>query len=153
MTRQPAPEREKLAEQAALYLRTLRQLHIDFARQLEPILAEQFGIDFRLYFIIRHIELGAVHPGALSKALYLPNSVITRHLDQIVERGFMERSLDSEDSRRIKLTLTAEGLRVAREAHRTICDIVGTRLERLTPPKREAFVSALAVLAADGEEK
>lgn len=151
MTKQPAPEREKLAEQAALYLQAYRKLHMDFARQFEPILAAQYGIDARLYFIIRNIELGAVHPGALSKALYLPNSVITRHLDQIVERGFLERSLDPDDSRRIKLTLTAEGLRVARQAHRTICDIVGARLERLTPPKREAFLSALAVLTADGD--
>ncbi len=151
MTKAPSPEREKLAEQAAFYLRSLRHLQQDFMRQLEPILAEQYGIDFRVYFIIKHIEMGAVHPGAISKALHLPNSVITRHLDQIVERGLLERSLDTDDSRRIKLTLTKEGERVAREAHRTTCGIVGERLERLAPARREAFLAALSELADASE--
>jgi len=148
-----SPERDKLADQAALYLRTMQQLHQGLARQVEPVLTEQHGIDFRLYFIIRNIESGAVHPGALSKILRLPNSVVTRHLDQVVERGLLERSLDPDDSRRIKLTLTKEGQRVAREAHRTICGIVGARLERLAPARREAFLSAFSALAADGDEE
>lgn len=152
MTKSPAPEREKLAEQAALFMRNLRQLQMDFAIEIEPILAEQYAIDMRLYLIMRRIEMGAAHPGTLAKLLNLPNSVITRHLDQIVERGLMERSLDPDDSRRIKLTLTKEGERVARETHRTICGIVGARLERLTQARREGFLSALSVLAADTEE-
>lgn len=153
MNKQISPERDKLADQAALYLRTMQQLHQGFARQLEPVLAEQHGIDFRLYFIIKNIEAGAVHPGALSKILRLPNSVVTRHIDQVVERGLLERSLDPEDSRRIKLTLTKEGQRITREAHRTICGIIGTRLERLAPARRDAFLSALAALAADDDQK
>jgi DNA-binding MarR family transcriptional regulator len=142
-------ERDKLLDQAALYLKTMQQLHQGLARHLAPILEEQYSIDFRLYFILKHIEGGAVHPGAISKAVHLPNSVITRHLDQLVERGLLERSLDPEDSRRIKLTLTKEGQRVVRESNRTICTIVSTRLERLAPARRDAFLSAFAALATD----
>lgn len=144
-------ERDKLLDQAAVYLKTMQQLHQGLARQLAPILEEQYNIDFRLYFILKHIEGGAVHPGAISKAIHLPNSVITRHLDQLVERGLLERSLDPEDSRRIKLTLTKEGQRVVRESNRTICSIVSTRLERLAPARREAFLSAFSALATDSE--
>lgn len=148
----PLPsDRDKLYDQAALYLRTMQQLHQGLARQLAPILESQYNIDFRLYFILKHIEGGAVHPGAISKAIHLPNSVITRHLDQLVERGLLERSLDAEDSRRIKLTLTKEGQRVVRESNRTICGIVGTRLERLAPARRDTFLSAFAALATDEE--
>lgn len=143
------PERDKLADQAASYVSTMQQLQRNILRQLGPSLTEQYGIDFRLYAIIRQIDSGAVHPGAISKILYLPNSVITRHLDQIVDKGMVERSLDSEDSRKIRLTLTKEGQRVAREAHRTICGLVGARLKSLPPAKREAFLAALATLAAD----
>lgn len=144
-------ERDKLLDQAALYLKTMQQLHQGLARQLAPILEEQYNIDFRLYFILKHIEGGAVHPGAISKAINLPNSVITRHLDQLVERGLLERSLDAEDSRRIKLTLTKDGQRVVRESNRTICGIVGTRLERLAPARRDAFLSAFSALSTDTE--
>jgi DNA-binding MarR family transcriptional regulator len=144
-------ERDKLLDQAALYLKTMQQLHQGLARQLAPILEAQYNIDFRLYFILKHIEGGTVHPGAISKAIHLPNSVITRHLDQLVERGLLERSLDAEDSRRIKLTLTKDGQRVVRESNRTICGIVGARLERLAPARRDAFLSAFAALATDTE--
>jgi DNA-binding MarR family transcriptional regulator len=144
-------ERDKLLDQAALYLKTMQQLHQGLGRKVAPILEEQFNIDFRLYFILKHIEGGAVHPGAISKAIHLPNSVITRHLDQLVERGLLERSLDAEDSRRIKLTLTKDGQRVVRESNRTICGIVGARLERLAPARRDAFLSAFAALATDTE--
>ena len=151
MNKQPSSDREKLADQAATYLRNMQQLHQGFARELEPIISAEYGIDFRNYFIIRQIEKGAVHPGAISKLLHLPNSVITRHLDQVVELGLLERSLDPDDSRKIRLTLTKDGQRVAREAHRTICNIIGARLERLAPARREAFLAALAVLVADPE--
>ncbi|MBY0511958.1 MAG: MarR family transcriptional regulator [Rhodospirillaceae bacterium] len=144
-------DRDKLLDQAALYLKTMQQLHQGLARQLAPILDEQYNIDFRLYFILKHIEGGAVHPGAISKAIHLPNSVITRHLDQLVERGLLERSLDAEDSRKIKLTLTKDGQRVVRESNRTICGIVGTRLERLAPARRDAFLSAFSALSTDSE--
>ena len=149
MNKQPVSDRDKLAEQAASYMRSMQHLAQGFTRSVEPVLLEQHGIDVRLYIIIREIDAGSVHPGAISKLTRLPNSVITRHLDQIVAKGLLERSLDPDDSRKIKLTLTKEGQRVAREAHRTICNIVGARLERLTPVKREAFLSTLAILATD----
>jgi DNA-binding MarR family transcriptional regulator len=150
----PLPsERGKLADQAATFLRMMQQLHQAMGRALAPLLEEEHGIDFRLYFLLKHIEAGAVHPGAISKAVHLPNSVITRHLDQLVERGLLERSLDSEDSRRIKLTLTKDGQRVAKDANRTVCNIVGARLERLPIARREAFLAAFSDLASDVEQK
>ncbi len=149
MSKPATSERDTLADQAASYLRDIQQLHRGAARQLTPILADQFGIDFRLYIIIRQIDSGAVHPGAISKLLNLHNSVITRHLDQVVDKGLVERSLDPDDSRKILLTLTKDGQRVAREAHRATCTIVGAQLERLPAAKREAFLSALVILVAD----
>ena len=61
----------------------------------------------------------------------------------------MFNSLMTELSTGLSLTLTKDGQRVAREAHRATCTIVGAQLERLPAAKREAFLSALAILAAD----
>ncbi len=147
----PLPsERFKLADQAAAFLREMQGLHQSLFRQLVPVL-EQHGIDPRLYFLLKHIEQGAIHPGAIAKAVHLPNSVVTRHLDQLVDRGLLERSLDAEDSRRIKLTLTKDGVRVARDASRTVCNIVAARLDRLPAARRDAFLAAFSDLARDGE--
>lgn len=145
------PDREKLAEQAMTYLRLTHQLAQAHVRKLAPVLVEQHGIDVRLYFIIKQIESGLVYPSEISKSVQLPNSVITRHLDQLAARGLLERSLDAEDSRRIRLTLTKEGERVVREATRTISGIVAMTLERLPPARREAFLAALEALVPTPE--
>ena len=141
-------ERAKSADQAAAFLRDMQSLHQGLLRELMPVLDEH-GIDPRLFSLLKLIERGAIHPGAISKAVHLPNSVVTRHIDQLVERGLLERSLDAEDSRRIKLTMTKEGLRVAREANRAVCNVVGTRLERIPASRREIFLAAFADLARD----
>jgi DNA-binding MarR family transcriptional regulator len=141
-------DRGKSVEQAASFLREMQSLHQMMLRELSPVL-DEFGIDPRLYMMLKQIEGGAVHPGAISKAVHLPNSVVTRHIDQLVERGLLERSLDTEDSRRIKLTLTKEGQRVTREATRTVFDVVGARIERIPASRREVFLTTFADLARD----
>jgi DNA-binding MarR family transcriptional regulator len=152
VTKSPASPRAKsaaAADQASVFLRNMMRLQQGLLRRLVPMLEQDHDIDFRLYFILRHIGDGAVHPGAISKITHLPNSVITRHIDQLVAKGLLKRSLDPEDSRRIKLTLTAAGARVAREAHRTICALVGKPLEKLPAGERNAFLQVFAQLADD----
>ena len=134
-------------DQASLFLRTMMRLQQGLLRRLAPILEEGYGIDFRLYFILRQIEYGAVHPGMISKITQLPNSVITRHLDQLEDRGLISRTLDAEDSRRIKLILTSEGARVSRDAHRTISGKVGEPLEKISAADRATFLNVFAQLA------
>ena len=141
-------EKAKAADQAATFLRDVQSLHQVILRELAPVL-EEYHIDPRLFSLLKHIENGAVHPGAISKAVHLPNSVVTRHIDQLVERGLLERSLDTEDSRRIKLTLTKDGQRVTREATRTVCNVIGARLERIPASRREVFLATYADLARD----
>lgn len=148
MKKASPPERAKSAEQAAAFLRDMQSLHQIVLRELEPVL-EEYGIDPRLFSLLKQIERGAIHPGAISKAVHLPNSVVTRHIDQLADRGLLERSLDTEDSRRIKLTLTKEGMRVLRETTRTVCNVVGARLERIPANRREIFLSTTAELASD----
>ena len=137
------------AEPAAFFLRTMQRLHQGLLRQVAPVLEQEHGLDFRLYSILRLIDTGVVHPGAISKMTYLPNSVVTRHIDQLAEKGLLERSLDPDDSRRIKLTLTPDGHRLAREANRTICAIVGRPLEHMAASERDAFLNTLVKLADD----
>lgn len=141
-------ERAKSADLAAGFLRDMQSLHQIILRELAPVL-EEYDIDPRLFSLLKQIERGVIHPGAISKAVHLPNSVVTRHIDQLVDRGLLERSLDTEDSRRIKLTLTKEGLRVAREATRTVCNVIGARLERIPASRRDVFLATFADLARD----
>ena len=149
MAKPDVPGQAKLAEQAELYLRSMQQLHEGVVRQLSPILTEKHGMDLRNYFILALVGKGCVYPGAISQSLHLPNSIITRHLDQLVARGFLERDLDPQDSRRIKLSLTRVGRRVSKEASQTFTTILGSRLKRVSPGRRKDFLSTLSELAND----
>jgi DNA-binding MarR family transcriptional regulator len=140
--------KNKLLGQAETYLRLMHKLSQTLARELVPMLEERYQIDLRLAVILQYIEGGvAQHPSALAQELYLPKSIITRHLDQLVALGLLQRSIDPEDSRRIKLILTREGLRLARDASSTIFSIVARRLERITPAQRETLLSIFTDLA------
>ncbi len=141
-------EKARSADLAAAFLRDMQSLHQIVLRELVPVL-EQYDIDPRMFSLLKQVERGVIHPGAISKAIHLPNSVVTRHIDQLVDRGLLERSLDTEDARRIKLTLTKDGSRVAREATRTVCNVIGARLERIPASRRDVFLATFADLARD----
>jgi len=143
---------DRLAEETTTFLRDMHHFNKGIARRLSPILEREHGIDLRLYFIIKYIENGIIHPSAISQASHLPNSVITRHIDQLVERKYLTRSLDPEDSRRIRLILTDEGARIAHAADASLTRIAGSPLERISEERREVFLSVLSELAGAVED-
>ncbi len=139
------------SEEATTFLRNMHHFNRGIARRLTPIIENEHGIDLRLYFILKYIEKGAIHPSAISQATHLPNSVVTRHIDQLVERGMLQRSLDPDDSRRIRLIVTDEGKRIAHDADVSLSRIVEVQLERIPADRRQIFLSVLADLAGEIE--
>ena len=129
------------------YLSAMQKLNESLARELVPSL-DRYGIDFRRYIILRRIEGGMLYPGAIARSMFLPKSIISRHIDQLEVDGLLERKLDVEDSRRIELILKRKGLDLVRDAHCVICDVVAKKLERLSPQRREALIAGLFELSA-----
>jgi len=116
-------------------------------RRLLPILEDQCGIDFRLYMVLRHVENGTINPGAIAKAMFLPKTVMARHIDHLVKRALLKRTLDAHDSRRINLSLTRKGRSLVAHAHQTISHIVEEQLDELKSDERDIFIAAFARLA------
>lgn len=73
-------------------------------------------------------------------------------IDRLVKMGFVLRSKDKEDARRVRLRLSAAGARI-KEAQ-TVLDpeLVSAMLERLTPEEREIGLRGLALLAGAAQE-
>lgn len=144
--------RSEADDEATAFLRNMHQFNRGISRKLTPIVEQEHGIDLRLYFILKYIEHGVIHPSAISQATHLPNSVITRHIDQLVERGLLQRSLDTEDSRRTRLLLTDDGLRIAHAADASLSRIVHAQLNRVPADRRGIFLSVLSELAGEVEK-
>jgi DNA-binding MarR family transcriptional regulator len=80
-------------------------------------------------------------------------STMSLHIERLVRRGCVSRERAAEDGRRLKLRITAAGLRL-REA-KSVLDPARVRalLARLTPSERKEGIRGLALLAKAGAEQ
>jgi len=135
------------ANEAAAFLQNLHTLKIGIAHQASPILERECDLDLRLCVILHTVAEGKVHPSEIAQTCCLPNSLISKHLDQLEKKGLISRSLDPKDTRRIRLTLTRDGKRVTRELTPIFTSLVGERLSRIPAARRKVFLAVLAELA------
>jgi DNA-binding MarR family transcriptional regulator len=152
----PSPqntERPDPNSEVSTFLRNLHGLNMSIVQQLSPVLEEKQGIDLRLYYILHAIDNGAVHPGAIAQVMKLPNSLVTKHLDQLAQKSLLERSIDSEDSRRIRISLTKKGIDLMNGSDNILTVMVGQRLARIVDDQRANFIATLGALAGDSEKK
>jgi DNA-binding MarR family transcriptional regulator len=146
-------ERPDPTSEVSTFLRHLHGLNMSIVQQLSPILESRQGIDLRLYYILHAIDNGAVHPGAIAQVMKLPNSLVTKHLDQLAQKSLLERSIDSEDSRRIRISLTKKGADLMNSSDGILQGLVVGRLERIPDDQRANFLKTLVALAGDSETK
>lgn len=128
-------------------------LNMSIVQELSPILENRQGIDLRLYFILHIVDQGTIYPSAIAQAIRLPNSLVTKHLDQLSQKGLLERSMDPDDSRRIRVSLTSEGIRVMTGADSVLAEQVGERLSRVSEQRRAAFLATLIDLAHEPDRR
>ncbi len=146
-------DRQDLRGEASTFLRNMHGLNMSIVQQLSPFLESRQGIDLRLYYILHCIHNGAVHPGAIAQEMRLPNSLVTKHLDQLADRRLLERNIDPHDSRRIRVNLTAEGLAIMNGSDDILAGLVRERLARIPAERRAVFLATLVELAGHTEKK
>jgi DNA-binding MarR family transcriptional regulator len=102
-------------------------------------------------FAMSALSQSDVSAGDLGRWLGVSKQAVSQLLDTLVLRGYVDRSIDSADRRRMRLTLTARGAKVAgvcREAvdtvDRLIVETVGSRYVEHT----RATLTAIMELAA-----
>ncbi len=145
--------RSDLASEVSTFLRHLHGLNMSIVQQLSPVLEQKQGIDLRLYYFLHAIDNGAVHPGAIAQVMKLPNSLVTKHLDQLSQKGFVERHIDAQDSRRIRISLTDSGKSIMDGSDAILSGMVGQRLACIPDAQRGNFITTLVALAGDPEQK
>jgi DNA-binding MarR family transcriptional regulator len=145
-------DKQRLTDESSTFLRNLHRLNMSIVQQLSPMLEDRQGIDLRLYYILHCIDGGAVHPGAIAQEMRLPNSLVTKHLDQLADLSLLERSIDSQDSRRIRIKLTDAGLAVMHGSDEILSEQVRERLARIPNAKRTGFLATLVELASHSEK-
>ena len=92
--------------------------------KIVPVLERHHNADFFDFMVLNLIDEGNIHPGAIAEKIVVQPSKISRALEDLAKRGLVKRSLDAEDSRRVRLELTVEGQKVLREVYATIRTIL-----------------------------
>ena len=92
--------------------------------------------------------LGTATQRELAARLNLDESTVSRLVDHLVQRGWLERAVDEHNRRRSRLTLTAEGRAVLAD----ICQASAAKFrliqERIPPERRKQVLDALETLIA-----
>jgi DNA-binding MarR family transcriptional regulator len=127
---------------------------VPFVRELiaaeEPVLAAH-GLTMWGYVVLVTLDRGALRTqAALAEAINADKTRIIRTLDELQERGYIERLPDPDDRRARLLAITEEGRALKDAAQAEIQRGEERWLKALSPDERRVFLRVLRRMAADG---
>ena len=91
-------------------------------------------------------EAGAASQAELSRRTGIYRSDMVGVLNELAERGLVERMADPDDRRRNVITITTQGRRRLRRLDNVLDDLHDELLAPLTPAERDQFVHLLTRL-------
>lgn len=116
-------------------------------RNVAPILEREHQMDFGDFMALNTIDRGANYPGLLCERTSISPSGISRMLEHLTKRDLLRRSLDTEDSRRVRLEITPKGFEVLNATRNTMARLVERGLVTLPQEQVKAFIDTLVHLA------
>jgi DNA-binding MarR family transcriptional regulator len=115
-----------------------------FAERLEPL-----DLNPRTFALLRHIEAAEGEPQhALAEALRVPPSRMVALLDELEERGLVERRPHPTDRRARSLYLTGAGRRLLERAKKIAAEHEAELCADLSATERKQLLALLGRLAA-----
>lgn len=114
----------------------------------QPVLAAH-GLTMWAYVVLLHLDAGPARgQGVLAQEIGADKTRIIAVLDDLQERGLIERRPDPADRRARLLALTTEGRRLRDAAQAEIQAQEDRLLAKLPAADRRGFLNALTALAA-----
>ncbi len=115
---------------------------------------EQAGFSIYQYGVLATLSEGACGTQAtLADVLHLDRSLLVGVLDELEERGLVERQRDLNDRRRHAVSLTSEGKRQLVKLRKLVKGIEEAVLEPLEQRSRDSLHKALLTLAVHNDPR
>ncbi len=129
---------------------TLQQLTYDLVRysaMCDRVCTEQLGITGAQGYTILAIPDGdSISMNDLSLKMKLASSTMTRMVDQLVQRGLVDRQPDAEDRRVVRVRLTARGRQAKDQLHGTLQGFFSQVLQAVPEGERATMLRSLETL-------
>lgn len=90
-------------------------------------------------------------PAELARSLCVDTGAVTRTLDRLEAKGFVQRERDSEDRRVVKIVLTDTGMAATSRILPIIADTLNLHLQGFSDDEFRMLVSLLKRMIANGE--
>ena len=109
--------------------------HLPAVRGLDEMSGGEY---FVLHFLLRHG--GTAGPSELSRSLYASSARIAALLKHLEAKGWIVRTPDADDERRVDVVLTEAGAACIRERLGAVLDEVSVLLSALSPEEAAEYV-------------
>ena len=118
----------------------MRTVAADMRRSPESLAPAQMGT-------LMKVSMAPCTMSALARHLAVSLPTVSKSVDMLVRRGWLERWVDTHDRRLTMMRLTAEGRRVLAHIKKRTQNHVQQSLSGLTAPEREQLVAVTRMLS------
>jgi DNA-binding MarR family transcriptional regulator len=133
-----------------LFADTLQQLTYDLVRYsalCDRVCTEQLNITGSQGYTLLAIPTNdTISMNDLSLKMKLASSTMTRMVDQLVQRGLVDRQPDADDRRVVRVRLTERGAQARAQLHGTLQGFFSQVLQSVPEGDREAMLRSLEAL-------
>ncbi len=113
---------------------------------IHQIVAEQYGITTSHFHTLRWIKAGRTSVSELAECLHVSPPNISRAVDDLVRKGYVERKRQADDRRRLELSLTQKAENLFRNIHAELDQLLGKGFEKISDDEMDKLVVALEIL-------
>ncbi len=103
----------RLLRDVVLLSRLVQQL-------IDPPLRRELGMSSKEIYVLRSLTLGIKRPGAIARRLNLGPPSVSRAIDMLEDRGFVERCTRHDDGRATEVAITDAGMQAIDTALRVV---------------------------------
>ena len=131
------------------YLLTVTQ-HEVFARMSDRL--AEYGVTPGQYGVLNCVWNGdGASPKEIAQILYLENSTVSGVLDRMQKKGLIDRLIDPEDRRGVKVVALAPAYEIKEGVLNTVQEVNDEILGRFTPEELQNLLSCLRRIAGTVE--
>ena len=98
--------------------------------------------------LVQFFETETFSVKELAERLDITSGGVTRIITSLEDRGYIKRTMSSEDRRGIKVTLTEKGCKIVTEIREASLELHSKILEQIKPEKRKQILEAIKRLSS-----
>jgi DNA-binding MarR family transcriptional regulator len=124
------------------------------SRELSGVYGERFGLSIPEWRILANLgRFGPLYAGELAERSSMDKPKVTRALQRLEAGGIVQRAVDAEDRRQVRLALTRRGRAMFREIAALALDWERQFLSPLSEAERRTLDRVLTKLMRRGEDR